>query len=145
MYLKMAHKLMLPTFSMCLLKKMFKYTNIQYAPSTLQEVYNRMTKTLSKTFDVPSPEDIPPDKLTPLSRKYIDWKTGMMVVIGVLMVFTFLHTFVTNPTISGLAVVDASTQDTARFSNMTSILLIVFAFFGLFIFIVTRKLKLGNR
>ncbi|MFH1063921.1 MAG: hypothetical protein V1729_02480 [Candidatus Woesearchaeota archaeon] len=89
----------------------------------------------------PSPEEIPPDKLSPLSRKYLDWKTGMVVVIGVLLVFTFINTFITNPTISGYSVVDAQSQDTERFSGMTSILVLIFAFFGLFIFMVTRQIN----
>jgi uncharacterized BrkB/YihY/UPF0761 family membrane protein len=94
-----------------------------------------------KKPNVPSPEDIPPDRLSPLSKKYLDWKTGMIIIIGVLLVFTFLNVFITNPTVSGYAVVDADSQDTGRLSNMTSILIIVFAFFGLFLFVVTRKLR----
>jgi hypothetical protein len=90
---------------------------------------------------VPSPEDVPRDKLSGLSKKFLDWKTGMMVIIGVLLVFTFLNVIMTNPTVSGFAVVDADTQDTGRFSNMTSILIVVFAFFSLFLFMVTRKLS----
>jgi hypothetical protein len=88
----------------------------------------------------PSPEDIPPEQLSPLSKKYIDWKTGLVVIVGVLLVFTFLNVLVTNPTISGMSVVDAESQDTERFANMTSILIVVFAFFGLFLFVITRKL-----
>lgn len=99
-----------------------------------------MGKSMSKMPSAPSPEELPPDRLSPLSRKYIDWKTGMVVIIGVLLVLTFLNVFITNPTVSGFAVVDAATQDTGRFSNMTSILIVVFAFFGLFLFIITRKL-----
>ena len=94
-----------------------------------------------KKPEAPSPEDVPPDRLTPLSKKYIDWKTGMMVIIGVLLIFTFLNVFITNPTVSGYAVVDADSQDTARFSNMASLLIVIFAFFGLFLFVVTRKLS----
>jgi uncharacterized membrane protein len=96
-----------------------------------------------KKIDIPSPEEVPPDKLSTLSRKFLDWKTGMVIVIGVLLVFTFLNVLISNPTISGYAVVDASTQDTARFSNMTSILVVVFAFFGLFLFVITHRL--GDR
>ncbi len=96
---------------------------------------------LWKKNATPVPEEVPSDKLSPLSRKYLDWKTSMVVVIGVLLVFTFIHTFITNPTISGYAVVDAATQDTERFSGMTSILMLIFAFFGLFIFMVTRKVN----
>ena len=98
------------------------------------------TEALFKKPNPPSPEDVPPDRLSNLSKKYLDWKSGMVVVIGVLLVLTFMNTFVTNPTISGYSVVDASTQDTGRLSNMTSILVVAFAFFGLFIFIITRKL-----
>ena len=94
-----------------------------------------------KKPEAPSPEDIPPDRLSPLSKKYIDWKTGMVVIIGVLLVFTFLNVFITNPTVSGYAVVDADSQDTARFSTMSSILIVIFAFFALFLFIVTRRLS----
>ena len=105
-----------------------------------------MPKQMSKKLpDAPSPEDIPSDKLTDLSRKYVDWKTGMMVIIGVLLVFSFLNVFISNPTISGYSVVDADTQDTARFSSMTSILVVVFAFFGLFLFVVTRKMSDGRQ
>ena len=93
----------------------------------------------------PSPEDIPPDMLSDLSRKYLNWKTGMIAVICVLMGFAFINAFVTNPTVSGYAVVDADSQDTARFSNMTSILIVVFAIFGLFVFMITRKLELRRR
>jgi hypothetical protein len=99
---------------------------------------------LFKKPKTPSPEDVPPDNLTNLSRKYLDWKTGMMIVIGFLLVVTFLNTFVTNPTVSGFAVVDAESQDTARLSNMTSILIVVFGFFGLFLFVITRKLTSGK-
>ena len=93
-----------------------------------------------KKPEVPSPEEIPPDKLSPLSRKYLDWKTGMVVIIGVLLVFTFINVFATNPTVSGMSVIDAESQDTGRLTNMTSILIIVFSFFGLFLFLITRKL-----
>ena len=96
---------------------------------------------LWKKNNIPSPEEVPPDKLSPLSRKYLDWKTSMVVVVGVLLVFTFINTFITNPTISGYAVVDAATQDTERFSGMTSILVLIFSFFGLFIFMIMRKMK----
>lgn len=92
-----------------------------------------------------TPEEVPPDHLTPLSRRYLDWKTGMVIIVGVLLVFTFLNVIATNPTISGLAVVDADTQDTQRFSNMTSLLIIVFAFFGLFLFLITRKLDIRKK
>ena len=104
-----------------------------------------MDRPNKKLPNAPSPEDIPPDHLSPLSRKFIDWKTGMVVVIGVLMVFTFLNVLVTNPTVSGYAVVDADTQDTARFSNMSSILIVVFAFFALFLFMLTRKMHISER
>ncbi|MFC1740905.1 hypothetical protein ACFL3V_00005 [Nanoarchaeota archaeon] len=99
-----------------------------------------MNKAVDPNPKTVSPEQVPPDKLSPLSRKFIDWKTGMVVIIGVLMVFTFLNVLISNPTISGYAVVDAESQDVERFSNMSSILIIVFAFFGLFLFILTRKL-----
>lgn len=89
--------------------------------------------------EIPSPEEVPTDKLSALSRKFLDWKTGMVVIIGVLLVFSFLNVLITNPTISGYAVVDADTQDTGRFSNMTSLLVVVFAFFGLFLFVITRR------
>lgn len=98
-----------------------------------------MVKEHNKT-DIPLPEEVPPDKLSTLSRKFLDWKTGMVVVIGVLLVFSFLNVLISNPVISGYSVVDASTQDTSRFSNMTSILVVVFAFFGLFLFVITRRL-----
>jgi uncharacterized BrkB/YihY/UPF0761 family membrane protein len=98
-------------------------------------------KLFSKNPEVVSPEDVPRDKLSPLSRKFIDWKTGMVAVIAVLLVFTFVNSFITNPTVSGMAVVDAETQDTGRLSNVTSILIVVFAFFGLFLFIITRRLS----
>jgi len=94
---------------------------------------------------IPSPEDIPPDRLSPLSKKYVNWKTGMVVVVGVLMVFTFLNVLVSNPTISGYAVVDAESQDTERFSNMSSLLIVIFAFFALFLFMMTRKMNMGKR
>jgi len=93
-----------------------------------------------KNPNVPAPEDVPPDKLTNLSKKYLNWKTGMIAILGLLLTLTFLNTIVTNPTVSGLAVVDAKTQDTARLSNMTSILIVVFSFFALFLFVITRKL-----
>ncbi|MBW2997220.1 hypothetical protein KY349_02670 [Candidatus Woesearchaeota archaeon] len=101
----------------------------------------------SKKPEAPSPEEVPPDRLTQLSKKYIDWKTGMVVIIGVLLIFTFLNVFITNPTVSGYAVVDADSQDTQRFSTMTSILIVIFAFFALFLFVVTRKMsdKRGRR
>ena len=98
-------------------------------------------QTQNKLPEAPSPEEIPPDRLTNLSKRYIDWKTGMMVIIGVLLVFSFLNVFISNPTISGYSVVDADSQDTERFSNMTSILVVVFAFFGLFLFVITRKMS----
>ncbi len=104
-----------------------------------------MNKDSGKKTDVPSPEDVPPDKLSTLARRYMDWKMGMVVIIGVLLVFTFITTFISNPTISGYAVVDADTQDTARFSNMTSILVVVFVFFGLFLFVITRRLGRKER
>ena len=105
-----------------------------------------MPKQMSKKLpDAPSPEDLPPDRLTNLSKKYIDWKTGMMVIIGVLLVFSFLNVFISNPTISGYSVVDADTQDVERFSNVTSLLVVVFAFFGLFLFVVTRKMSDGRQ
>jgi uncharacterized BrkB/YihY/UPF0761 family membrane protein len=100
---------------------------------------------VTKLPEVPSPEDVPRNKLSSLSRKFLDWKTGMVIVIGVLMVFTFLNVIITNPTVSGFAVVDAESQDTGRFSNMSSILIVVFAFFALFLFVVTRKLRYGRR
>ena len=87
-----------------------------------------------------SPEEVPKENLTPLSKKYLDWKTGMMVIVGVLLVFTFINVFVTNPTVSGMSVVDADTQDTGRMANMASILIVVFSFFALFLFLITRKL-----
>jgi len=93
----------------------------------------------------PSPEEVPKDQLSPLSRKYLDWKTGMIVIVGVLMVFTFINVFVTNPTVSGMSVVDSETQDTGRFTNMTSILIVVFAFFALFLFLITRKMDNRGR
>ena len=99
-----------------------------------------MANPLSKNPGIPSPEDVPPEKLSQLSRKFLDWKTGMIAVIGLLLAFTFINSFITNPTVSGMAVVDAGSQDTGRFSNMTSVLVVVFAFFGLFLFMVTRKL-----
>lgn len=108
---------------------------------TISEVLTQMARPDKKIPDAPSPEDIPPDRLSPLSRKFMDWKTGMVVVIGVLMVFTFLNVFVSNPTISGYAVVDAASQDTERFSNVSSILIVVFAFFALFLFMITRKME----
>ncbi|MBW2963843.1 hypothetical protein KY363_00130 [Candidatus Woesearchaeota archaeon] len=92
-----------------------------------------------------APEEVPPDHLTPLSRKFLDWKTGMVVIVGVLLTFTFLNVLATNPTISGLAVVDAQSQDTTRFSNMTSLLIIVFAFFGLFLFLITRRMDIRKK
>ncbi|MBW2967417.1 hypothetical protein KY362_02935 [Candidatus Woesearchaeota archaeon] len=91
------------------------------------------------------PEEVPPEKLSALSRKYMDWKTGLVVIIGVLMVFTFLNVFITNPTFTGLSVVDASSQDTGRFTNMTSLLVVIFAFFALFLFILTRKMREQQR
>ena len=90
------------------------------------------------------PEDVPPERLTPLSRKYLDWKTGLVIIIGVLMVFTFLNVIISNPTISGMAVHDASSQDTGRFSNMTSLLVVIFAFFALFLFLISRKMRRDN-
>ncbi|MBI5880717.1 hypothetical protein HZB90_01155 [archaeon] len=99
-----------------------------------------MANMLSKNPEVVSPEDVPVDKLSPLSKKFLNWKTGMIAVIGLLLAFTFINSFITNPTVSGMAVVDADSQDTGRFSNMTSVLVVVFAFFGLFLFMVTRKL-----
>jgi hypothetical protein len=78
-----------------------------------------MARLFGREPSAPSPEDVPQNKLSPLSRKYLDWKTGMVVVIGVLLVFTFLNVFITNPTVSG------------------------YAFFGLFLFMLTRKL--GDR
>ena len=109
-----------------------------------------MSKVLKKERPKPEsrtrlPDRISPDRLTPLSRKYLDWRMGLVVVIGVLLVFTFLHTFATNPVISGYSVVDAETQDTGRFMNMTSLLLFVFAFFGLFIFVISRRLNAFSR
>ena len=99
------------------------------------------TSLLAKMPKVPSPEDVPPDKLSGLSKKFLDWKTGMVVIIGVLLVFTFLNVLITNPTISGLAVVDAQSQDTGRFTNVASVLVVVFGFFALFLFIITRRLS----
>ena len=68
---------------------------------------------------------------------------GSLAIVGITMVdavFTFLNTFVSNPTISGYSVVNPD-ADAGRFSNMTAILVVVFAFFGMFIFMVTRKLS----
>ena len=96
---------------------------------------------LSNKQEVLSPEDVSSDRQTPLTRKFMDWKMGMVVVIGVLLVFSFINVFISNPTISGYSVVDADTQDVERFSGMTSILVIVFAFFGLFLFVITRKMS----
>jgi hypothetical protein len=105
--------------------------------SRLSTKKSRLSRKSPRT---PSPEDVPPEQLTPLSRKFLDWKTGMVVVIGLLLAFMFINSFITNPVVSGLAVVDAESQDTGRLSNMTAILVVVFAFFGLFLFMVTRKL-----
>ncbi|MBW2972510.1 hypothetical protein KY359_05730 [Candidatus Woesearchaeota archaeon] len=104
-----------------------------------------MGKAMKQMPIAPSPEEVPSDQLSALSKKYIDWKTGIVVVIGVLLVLTFLNVFITNPTVSGFAVVDADTQDTGRFTNMTSLLIVVFAFFGLFLFMITRKLGESKR
>lgn len=73
-------------------------------------------------------------------HKHFDSRTIMISVIALLLLFTFLNTIVTNPMISGYSVVDAETQDTERFSNTTAMLLVVFGFFGLFLFILKKKM-----
>lgn len=98
-----------------------------------------MKKSGKRLTNAPSPEDIPPSQLSALSKRYLDWKMGMVVVVGVLLVFTFINTFVTNPTVSGYAVVDAQTQDTERFTGMSSLLVVIFAFFALFLFMVIKR------
>ncbi len=102
-------------------------------------------RALGKNMFVPSPEDIPPQHLSSLSRRYLSWKTGMIVIIGVLMVFTVLKTLIDNPVITGLSVYDAASQESSRFSGMSSILFIVFAFFAIFLIIVTRKMSIKKR
>jgi hypothetical protein len=74
-------------------------------------------------------------------HKHFDSRTVMVSVIAIFLLFTFLNTIVTNPMISGYSVVDAETQDTERFSNTTAILFVVFGFFGLFLFILKRKMR----
>jgi uncharacterized BrkB/YihY/UPF0761 family membrane protein len=99
-----------------------------------------MPDSQSRKPEAPSPDEVPPDMLSPLSRRFLNWKNGMVLIIAILLSFTFLNVIVTNPTVVGMSVHDAGTQDTERFSNMSSVLIVVFAFFALFLFIVTRKL-----
>ena len=76
--------------------------------------------------------------------KYLSLPFIMLITIGFLLFLTVIDTMVTNPAISGYAVVDADTQDTERFTGMTTILILIFAVFGLFLFVITRK-KENNR
>ena len=58
---------------------------------------------------------------------------------SMVLVFTFLNVLITNPSISGYSVVDHD-NGAERFTNMSSLLVIIFAFFALFLFIITRRL-----
>ena len=72
----------------------------------------------------------------PPIEKVLIYGTGLMLILF------FAVTFKANPSISGLSVAGAVTQDTARFEGSTAILLIVFAVFALFLFIITKKLRM---
>ncbi len=83
----------------------------------------------------------PFDRPSPLSQQYFNWRAGMVGVIGLLLILTFLNTLVTNPIVTGYAVAsDEIAENNSRFSGVTSLLLVVFLFFGLFLVILTKKM-----
>ena len=47
------------------------------------------------------PEEVPPNKLTPLSRKYINWRSTVVFVLAIMLVMMFINVFITNPTVTG--------------------------------------------
>lgn len=62
--------------------------------------------------------------------------------IAAILLVSFSVLFVANPSITGTSVVESPASDTARFAGTSSILVIIFAVFALFIFLVTKKLRL---
>ena len=95
----------------------------------------------SKSKDkAPTPEEVPNEQLTDLSRQYISWKSSLIFAVGVILVLTFIHTIMSNPTISGFTTVD-NTEEASRFTGMLSILVVIFAFFALLLFLWKKKVK----
>lgn len=80
-------------------------------------------------------------------KKYSDWKKELpdhrkvvIYVIGFMLMFMFVYTFISNAAITGSAAVNPAASH-QRFTGTTTLLLVIFAFFGLFIFMVTRRLN----
>jgi ABC-type uncharacterized transport system fused permease/ATPase subunit len=88
------------------------------------------------------PEQISPEHLTNLSKKYLNWKSGLTFGIAVIMVITILNVLVSNPTISGYAV--ANEGEGSRVAGMSVLLVVIFAIFGLFLYVVTRKMPVNR-
>ena len=93
--------------------------------------FNKDEKTIS-------PEDISPEQLTPLSRQYINWKTGMALAVALFMVVTFFHV-VTEPSMTGMSITSA--EGSQRFASTLSLLFVIFAFFSILLIAFVKMYK----
>ncbi|HII71261.1 TPA: hypothetical protein HA265_00725 [Candidatus Woesearchaeota archaeon] len=73
-------------------------------------------------------------------KKHVNWYQAMVIILAAFLFATFLQTLSSGATIEGYSVIGEPIPDDHSFSGTTALLVVIFAFFGLFIIIVTRKL-----
>jgi uncharacterized membrane protein len=86
------------------------------------------------------PEEVPPEQLSQLSRTYLNWKSGMALVVLLCIVVLFVKT-ATEPVITSFATAEAAAEKSERFASTLSLLFVIFAFFAIVLiaFVQMRK------
>jgi hypothetical protein len=87
-------------------------------------------------------KDIPHKTFSDIKGELPPIERVLMYCTGLMLVLFFAVTFIANPAITGNSVVGSATGDTARFAGSSSILLVIFAAFALFLFIITKRLRM---
>ena len=80
-------------------------------------------------------------KILPQKRDLTFWRNIATLCLVLIMVVMLLKTFSDSPTISGYAVFDSPEDASSRFLGTLSVLLVIFAAFGLVLFIYSKKVE----
>ena len=81
------------------------------------------------------------------SRTFGDFRKGlpsletfMFYSVGLMLVFLFAVTFIANQAITGYSVAGSAGDGSSRFAGSSSVLLVIFAAFAFFIFILAKRM-----
>lgn len=69
-----------------------------------------------------------------------EWYQAMVIILAAFLFAMTLKTFAEQPTIEGYSVAGEPINEEEHFTSMTALLTVIFAFFAIFILVVSKRL-----